>query len=53
MANRMMSRFGDFNSFFGRDDFPSMMRRLDNDDHFGSFGGVFGRDFMNMDSMFN
>ncbi len=30
-----------------------MFNQLDNDDIFGSFGGVFGRDFMNMDSMFD
>lgn len=48
-----MQRFGDFGSFFGREEFPSIMSRLENDDDFGSFGGVFGRDFMNMDSMFN
>jgi len=49
----MMSQFGNFGSFFGRDEFPRMMSRLENDDDFGSFGGVFGRDFMNIDSMFN
>ena len=52
MANRMMSRFGEFGSFFGREEFPSMMSRLENDDDFGSFGGVFGPRFMDMDSMF-
>jgi hypothetical protein len=59
MANKMMSDFGNFGNFgtmgrmepMGGRGFPqgSMMSRLDADDGFGSFGGVFGSDFMNMD----
>lgn len=54
MASKMMKDFGNFGPMMNRD-FPngSMMERLERDDPFESFGGVFGRDFMNMDSMFN
>lgn len=60
MASKMMKDFGNFggmNDFgsMGGMDFPksSMMSMLDRDDGFGSFGGVFGNNFMNMDSQFN
>ena len=55
MASRMMADFGNFGNFGssgqgrGR---SNMMSLLDDDEPFGSFGGVFGRDFMDMESAF-
>ena len=51
MASKMMQDFGGFGSMSRGFPEGSLMNRLEDDHHFGNFGGVFGRDFMNMDSM--